>query len=123
MIYVIPMGIPAEILERAAYALRVLTHAQRLRLCELLIEQSLCVNELCEATGLKQNAVSQHLNQLRAHGIVEPRRRGKSVYYEVVHPAAHWLLECIETHACAKEPAHKSRPSGRGRRKTKRSNG
>lgn len=95
--------IPWDSLEQAAAVMRVLAHPHRLRLCELLESDGMPVGALADALGLPPNAVSQHLAILRAHGIVDRRRRGKSVYYRVVHPSASWMLSCIRRHSCRTE--------------------
>jgi len=91
--------IPMGVLERAAAVMRVLAHPHRLRMCELLLSGEVSVGELAEHLGLPQNAVSQHLSILRAHGVVARERDGKAAYYRVVHPSAGWLLSCIRRHA------------------------
>jgi len=91
--------IPDAVLEQAAGAMRVLAHPQRLRICELLGRGRFSVGQLAERLGTSQNAVSQHLAIMRAHGIVAPRRDGRSVYYRIIHPGAGWLLGCIRRHA------------------------
>lgn len=87
--------IPDAILEQATHTLRVLTHPQRLRICELLLTEQLSVGDLATRLALRPNVVSQHLNHLRAHGIVQPERDGRAVFYRVVHSGPAWLLDCI----------------------------
>ncbi len=91
--------LPIERLERIVRVLRVLTHVDRLRICDLLLRGDRSVSDLADQLGLKQNVVSQHLNMLRAHDIVEPRREGRQVYYRVIHPGAGWLLDCVCSHS------------------------
>ena len=91
--------LPVEHLERIVRVLHVLTHVDRLRICDLLLRGDRPVGELAEELGLKQNVVSQHLNVLRAHEIVAPQRNGRQVYYRVIHPGARWLLDCVCKHA------------------------
>ena len=81
--------------QAVAPILRVLGHADRLRLVERLMRQDLNVGELADQLDLAPNAVSQHLNLLAAHGVVQRRREGRHVHYEVVHPAARSLLQCM----------------------------
>ncbi len=88
-------GISMETLERCAAAFRVLSHAHRLKIVELLAEHDLAVGELADRLGLSQAACSQHLNLMRAHGLLAARRDGKTVYYEVANPSALKILECI----------------------------
>jgi DNA-binding transcriptional ArsR family regulator len=78
----------------------VLCHPHRLRICELLVHGRVPVNALAEHLGVASNAVSQHLNMMKAHGILTREREGKTVYYRVVHPGPLWLLTCIRQH-CA----------------------
>ena len=90
--------IPMDVLEAAAAMMRVLAHPHRLRICELLAAGDVAVGDLSDRLGIPQNAVSQHLGILRAHGVVAPQRAGRSVYYRVVHPSAGWMLSCIRQH-------------------------
>jgi DNA-binding transcriptional ArsR family regulator len=87
-----------DVLEQATQTLRVLTHPHRLQICEELLNSEQSVGHLAQVLGLRPNVVSQHLNHLRAHRIVAPRRAGRAVYYEVVHPGPAWLLACIRNH-------------------------
>lgn len=88
-------AIPMDTLENAALVLRVLAHPQRLKMVELLLERPVSVGELAEAIGLAPAAVSQHLNNMRAHGIVESRRQGRQVHYAVVNANARQLIKCL----------------------------
>jgi DNA-binding transcriptional ArsR family regulator len=86
-------------LERAAEVMRVLAHPHRLRICELLISRRVSVGELAEAVQIPSNAVSQHLNTMKAHGLVERERDGKTVYYRVCDPRPCWILQCVRNNA------------------------
>ncbi len=90
--------IRAAQIESAASILRVLAHPQRLRMVEILMEGVISVGDLADEVGLGQAAVSQHLNHMRAHGIVESLRDGRKVYYEVIDPHAIHVIECIREH-------------------------
>jgi len=87
--------IPMEQLEEAVEVLRILAHPHRLAICELLLNQRISVGEIAEQLNLPSNAVSQHLNGMRAYGLVKRHREGKTVYYQIVDPRPSWLLECI----------------------------
>ncbi len=91
--------IPMERLEQAALMLRVLAHPHRLRMCELLMQRRVSVNELAAHLGIAANAASQHLGIMKAHGIVGAEREGKTVYYRVTSPQPSWLLGCISNHS------------------------
>jgi len=84
------------LLEDLAPVLRVLGHADRLRIVSMLQrERRIAVGDIARRLGLAPNAVSQHLGIMLAHGIVSRERDGRRVHYAVVHPAAVSLLECM----------------------------
>lgn len=87
--------LPWHRLAQACEILRLLTHPQRLRICELLLEREHHVGELAEALRVPQSIISGHLTHLRGHGVVAARRDGRNVSYRVIHPGPAWLLECI----------------------------
>lgn len=88
-----------EALEKAAETLKLLAHPQRLRIIEILErENELPVFTLIEQTGFPQAVVSQHLNQMRRHGLLTARRQGKEVWYSITDPRALSILNCICTH-------------------------
>ena len=89
-------GLPMRSFAQAAEVLKVLAHPVRLKLVELLSCHQLTVGQLSRRLGLPPNQVSQHLNQMRARGILARRREGRCVYYEVTHPHAQNLLRCIQ---------------------------
>ena len=55
----------------------------RLRIiCEIL-NNELCVQDLCEKLNLTQSNVSHQLQLLRAYKLVKYRKEGKQVYYSL----------------------------------------
>lgn len=92
---------PAEMLEAVAGVLKVLGHRDRLAMVDVLSRKKFSVQELADRLGLASNAVSQHLGHLSVRGIVQGRREGRRVYYEVVHPVAKSLLRCMRTNMSA----------------------
>jgi len=94
-----PPALDMDLLGRAARILRVLAHPARLKMVELLLEEPVSVGELAAAVGLPAAAVSQHLNIMRAHGVVESEREGRQVFYRVTCPQAEYLIECLQKNA------------------------
>lgn len=90
--------IPLATLEQAANSLKVLCHPHRLAICDLLAHQRVSVAQVAEHLDLPSNVVSQHLNGMKAHGLLASEREGKTVYYRVSDPRPLWLLECIRSH-------------------------
>jgi ArsR family transcriptional regulator len=90
-------GIDPEVLNRAAQTIRVLGHADRIKIVEVLEGGDATVTEIQEKVGLPQATVSQHLARLRAHGIVQSTREGQNVVYALVEPKVTHILNCIRT--------------------------
>lgn len=87
---------PQSFLERMADVLRVLAHAQRLKLVALLEQQGEApVHELTLALEMPQATVSQHLNRMRAVGLITCERRGKEVWYRIANPDVLTILGCM----------------------------
>ncbi len=91
-------ALPQEALEHAARILRVLGHVHRLRIIELIADQTLTVGEVALEVGIPPNACSQHLNMMKAFGVVDSERNGKTIHYRVVDPHALNVLSCIRKH-------------------------
>jgi ArsR family transcriptional regulator, zinc-responsive transcriptional repressor len=95
----LPLAVPRLNLdgyEDAGSLLRALTAPVRLAVIDLLADHAYCVHELVDAIGVSQPLVSQHLRVLRGAGLVQTRRRGREVVYELtdVH-AAHIVRDAI----------------------------
>ena len=71
------------IFEHFAAVARTLGSAHRLELLELLAQTERGVEELAGLSGLTVANASQHLQQLRRAGLVEARRDGKRVLYQL----------------------------------------
>jgi DNA-binding transcriptional ArsR family regulator len=84
-----------EMLLRASNTFRVLSHAVRLQVIELLMEEQLAVCELAVRLDLPPATLSQHLNLLRTNGVVEGERRGNRIFYKVVSPQAYAMINCL----------------------------
>lgn len=91
-------SIPLAVLARCAAAFRVLAHPHRLKIVELLAHRRLCVGDLARRLDLPQAACSQHLNLMRAHGLLAAERDGKIVYYRVANRSALNIIDCIRDH-------------------------
>jgi DNA-binding transcriptional ArsR family regulator len=69
--------------ELKANLFRLLGHAARVRILELLREQERSVGVLQTELWLDSGGTPQHRATLRRIGLVESRREGTSVYYRV----------------------------------------
>ncbi len=90
--------VKASEMERGVHAatalLKALANPQRLRILCQLVTGEKTVSALVKDVGLRQAAVSQQLQRLRAEHLVQARREGRHVYYALSDPAA---LEVIRT--------------------------
>ncbi len=79
-------GIGDDIDAIQASLLRAMASPMRLRIIHLLGTGPREVNELARELGAGQAAMSQHLAAMRAVGLVEATREGRSVRYRLVDP-------------------------------------
>ncbi|RAU92923.1 helix-turn-helix transcriptional regulator [Paenibacillus sp. YN15] len=76
-----------------AEILKALAHPVRLCIVKGLLEKRECnVTYMQECLSLPQSTVSQHLQKLRAMGIVETRRNGLEVNYTVADARIEQLI-------------------------------
>jgi ArsR family transcriptional regulator len=75
-----------DIDELQSSLLRSLASAHRLRILHLLGEQPREVNEVARELRLSQAAASQHLGAMRAVGLVDAVRDGRTVSYRLTDP-------------------------------------
>ncbi len=95
---------------RASTVLRALANENRLMILCLLAEGEKSVGELEGATGARQPAVSQQLARLRADGLVESRRQGKTIFYSLANGGARRILDFLEEEYTFEDPAYTGSP-------------
>jgi len=89
--------------EQAALAvalLKSLSHAGRLQILCLLVGGDLNVTQLADALGSPPVSVSQQLMRLRAEGIVQSRRDGKSVIYRLARKEVATIVTALRDTFC-----------------------
>lgn len=85
-----------EALGRAAECLRVLAHAHRLRMIQMLLAGDYTVGELAEACGIPPAMASEHLRLMMRCGFLISRREGRKVFYRVAEPHLKKIMRCVE---------------------------
>lgn len=68
-----------------AKLLKAIAHPKRLEIIHLLRDQPLCVSDIEHMLGLPQANLSQHLQVLRAAGVVKTKKDGKQIFYGIAH--------------------------------------
>lgn len=86
--------------------LKSISQPTRMRILLLLAETELCSCELGGILGISQPAVSQHMNVLKRAGLVNERKSGTWVYYQLLRPsleeALRWLSLAVSSPRLAK---------------------
>jgi ArsR family transcriptional regulator len=75
-----------RIFELHAEVCKTLANPWRLKLIELLRDGERPLKGLVEHTGIPLANVSQHLNIMKAAGVVEVRREGSRSFYRLANP-------------------------------------
>ena len=74
---------PEPLPPSCAEKLKVLADTTRLAVLEALLEKPQYVNELMDLLHIEQSLLSHHLAQLRDAELVQARRDGKAVLYQL----------------------------------------
>lgn len=62
---------------------KTLANQKRLEILQLLTHGELSVSEMVDMLGISQSNISQHLAVLRRSGLVQTRKQGHEVYYQI----------------------------------------
>ncbi len=77
-----------------ANILKGLANESRLRIIDRLSKGECSAGDLTRLVDLDQSTVSKHLSVLRAIGIVDSRREGSTVFYELLTPCVMNFFRC-----------------------------
>ncbi len=86
--------------DKASSFLKTLSHETRLRILCLLLDGEKSVGEIARRLGMRQAAVSQQLQRLRAENLVQPRRQGKEIYYQIASLEVLVFMEVLHEIFC-----------------------
>lgn len=90
----------ADNAKRASDFLKTLSHEGRLMILCYLSSGEKSVKELEDLLSLRQPTVSQQLARLRAEGLIQARRDGKSIYYSIADRRAAVMIEQLYDMFC-----------------------
>ena len=86
---------------------RLLSDPSRTRIFWLLCHGEACVANLSAMVAMSSPAVSHHLKQLKAAGLIVSRREGKEVHYQAADTptarALHHMMETLMAISCPAE--------------------
>lgn len=90
-------------IERAAFALKAMSHPLRLKILCAVGEKELTVQTIVDCVGTTQSNVSQHLARLRDKEILASRRDANRIYYRVKDERTLRLVEMMRDVFCTSE--------------------
>ncbi len=80
----------------SADLLRVLAHPVRLCIVSGLLAKGSCnVSYMQGCLDLPQSTLSQHIQKLKAAGIIKGTRNGLEIHYQVVNPAVKEIISIL----------------------------
>lgn len=88
-------------IERAAFALKAMSHPLRLKILCAVGEKELAVQDIVDCVGTTQSNVSQHLAKLRDKNILASRRDANRIYYRVKDERTLKLIEMMRDVFCS----------------------
>lgn len=91
-----PKLMSLEALEQAAECLKILAHAHRLRMVQMLLRGRYTVGELAEACAIPSHMASEHLRLMQRCGLLTSEKDGRKAYYEIVERHLANIMSCIE---------------------------
>ena len=83
--------------------LKVFSNADRLSLLCQLIQEEKCVQDLEASTHIRQPTLSQQLTILRKNKVVQTRRDGKFIYYQLKNQHAVEMINLLYNQFCSKK--------------------
>ena len=86
--------------QQACALMKVRSTPDRLMLLCELADGERNVGELEEALGIVQPTLSQQLAVLRTEGLVNTRRDGKNIYYQIASAQALAVMQVLYTQFC-----------------------
>ena len=95
--------------ETQSNLLKAISHPTRLAILDILHDGEQCVCHMEATLSLRQAYISQQLMILKDAGLIEARRDGLNLYYRVIKPEIHSVLDTLSsvTGVVTAPPKHK----------------
>ncbi len=82
--------------DRSAQLFKVLMHPARLAILDVLRNGEACVCHIEAALSYRQAYISQQLAALREAGLIQDRREGWNIYYQVTRPQVFVIIDAAQ---------------------------
>lgn len=87
--------------KQIAVLLKVLANENRLLIFCALMENPMTVSEIAKrVTNISQSALSQHLNLLKAHGILHSTKSGQCITYDIADRRVNEVIAVLRKYYC-----------------------
>lgn len=90
-----------ELYENQADIAKAVAHPLRVAVIEYLKDGEQCVCDIADAVESERSNLSKHLSIMTSAGILESRKDGLKVMYQIKTPCVLTFLDCLK--ACLKE--------------------
>jgi predicted transcriptional regulator len=98
--------LPLSALEQAAECFKILAHAHRLHIVQLLLIGEYTVGELAEECGIPSHMASEHLKLMQRCGFLSSSRDGRKTYYKISEMHLESLMHCIRARFGSSTTSH-----------------
>ncbi|MGN1066670.1 MAG: ArsR/SmtB family transcription factor [Candidatus Fimimonas sp.] len=88
-----------DLLYDVAELFKIFGDSTRIRILSALLEEELCVCDICSLLSMTKSAVSHQLRILRQTKLVKNRRSGKEVYYSLADDHVASIINLALEHA------------------------
>ena len=95
----------SEIAQHVAEVLKAVAHPVRLQIIELLETGEQCVGDIVKKLDIPQAVASQQLGLMKDKQVLQSRRKGTSVFYDIKNKNVIKLLHCVYHH-CDSDYVH-----------------
>ena len=72
-----------NLIEEQAEIHQILSNPSRILILSSLLQRELSVSEIAETIGASLQNTSQHLRLMKDKGVVEARREGQTIFYQI----------------------------------------
>jgi len=88
-------GTRQKLFEKQAQVIRAVGHPIRIAILESLRDGEQCVCDIAEYVGAERSNVSRHLSVMVAAGILQSRKDGLKVIYQLKAPCVFDFFRCV----------------------------
>lgn len=85
-----------EQLYEATECLKAMAHPHRLLMLQMINSGQHTVGELAAACGIASPVASNHLRLMERVGMLQARRDGKNIYYQIADTQLSPIIACVE---------------------------